>query len=789
MIEPSERSAATSVSRPGAGLASTFPFVLALVVAVLFAYWPMLAGQIVFERDTARWVFPARWFVRQSLRAGEFPAWNPYQALGFPLVADPQYGVFYPPHWLFLLVPDGMVAHLASWLSLAHLGWGGIGMMLLARRLGACPVGATVAGLTWALSGHTTSAWAVGPLVLGEAWIPWVTSGFLRLARSQGWIPLASAAWPMAMSLLVGELFMSAMALLFALVVVLASGRGLRPTRSALATTAKSGSAWIIALAIAAVSWLPPLRTLESTERAQPFDRAAAELYSHHPLRILEMVAPGALGDPTGEYPAGQWVGEPGAAGAPLFFSSYLGVVSLACVLFGLGRRRLQLVLAGSALLALFVAFGKHAPVHEIWRRILFPLAHMHSPEKYVVLVVAPLSLLAGLGATTLLADARPNLRRLYFFAVALAVLAAAAGLLPPALVRDARWAALRGLLLLGFVLAPVLALRRISRVASFAILALVAVDLGLPANRLAGFGSAATLMRMPPAASAVLADNQNNPAPPRIYREPNLEENADPLGPNATWQDSQERAVRCLAPNTLNVFGLAVMPGYASAIPDLLARLGPGSFQDLGRMLRLLSMPYVLASDMVAGEIQRTDSAKVLARPLPSGSLLRVDDVLPRVYLPTQLRSLPPDQAAQYLREEAVVSGSEVVLLTSGQPRLTPKIDRDETHGCRIASFANTHIIAECSTPAPNIAVFVEQYDPGWSATVDGKTAPILAANLVMRAVPIPAGFHRIELAYHSPGLRLALCLSIAGLIALVALLVVARAGRQGRRTTIRYD
>jgi len=68
-------------------------------------YWPMLAGQIVFHRDSALWFFPARWFVRRSLLAGEFPSWNPFQGLGFPLLADPQYGVFYALHWLFLLVP------------------------------------------------------------------------------------------------------------------------------------------------------------------------------------------------------------------------------------------------------------------------------------------------------------------------------------------------------------------------------------------------------------------------------------------------------------------------------------------------------------------------------------------------------------------------------------------------------------------------------------------------------------------------------------------------------------
>ena len=116
-----------------------------------------------------------------------------------------------------------------------------------------------------------------------------------------------------------------------------------------------------------------------------------------------------------------------------------------------------------------------------------------------------------------------PNLRRLFFFAVALAVLATAAGLLPPALVRNARWAALRGLLLLGLVLALVLALRRISRVASFAILALVAVDLGIPANRLAGFGSAATLMRIPPASRCTRRQSKQSRSAAYLSQ-PNLE-------------------------------------------------------------------------------------------------------------------------------------------------------------------------------------------------------------------------------------------------------------------------
>lgn len=769
MVRASQGSAETQDPRP--------LLALAVVGAVLLAYWPMLAGKIVFHRDSALWVFPARWFVRRSLLDGEFPSWNPYQGLGIPLLADPQYGLFYPPHWLFLLVPDGSVAHLASWLHLAHLAWGGVGMAFLARRLGGNPWGAAVGGLTWALSGPTTSAWSVGPLLLGQAWIPWVARGFLLLARGTGRAPFFSAVWPLALSLLVGEPFMSAMAMCFAALVVLAAGEGWRPTATTLRATARSALAWLLAVAVAAVAWLPALRMLDATERAQAFGRQAAEIYSHHPLRVLEMVAPGALGDPTGAYPAGRWVGETAAAGAPLFGSSYLGVVSVACAGLALRRTRLRLALVAAAGLAFLVALGKHAPVHDVWRRVLFPFAHMHSPEKYLALVAAPVSLLAGLGASGLFSDEAWRPRRLVALAGCFGLLAAGAGLLlPPELVADARTAALHGLALLALLCGPRLLSRRWPRVAGLALVALVGIDLGRPAHRLAGFGPASLLTRPPAAAAAVLADHGAALGPPRVFREPNLEENADPLRPQATWEDSQARAVRCLTPNTLNVYGLAVLPGYASAMPESLNRLLPRTYGDLGRSLRLLAMPYVLASDAGAREVQAAVAARALARPLPGGTLLRAESVLPRVYLPLQVRGLPPELAGRYLREEAVLSGREAVLLTAGSPTLTPRIEPAPDTGCRLLAFAPARLVAECSTPAPNLAVFVEQADPGWTATVDGQPARVLTANLVMRAVPVPAGTHRIELAYRTPGLRPAAVLSLLGLAVALGLWATAR-------------
>jgi len=60
---------------------------VALALAVV--YLPMFFGRIVFFRDIAHWIFPARIFVRDSLLRGELPAWNPLQGLGFAAFSNP----------------------------------------------------------------------------------------------------------------------------------------------------------------------------------------------------------------------------------------------------------------------------------------------------------------------------------------------------------------------------------------------------------------------------------------------------------------------------------------------------------------------------------------------------------------------------------------------------------------------------------------------------------------------------------------------------------------------------
>ena len=51
--------------------------------------------------------------------------------------------------------------------------------------------------------------------------------------------------------------------------------------------------------------------------------------------------------------------------------------------------------------------------------------------------------------------------------------------------------------------------------------------------------------------------------------------------------------------------------------------------------------------------------------------------------------------------------------------------------------------------TTSPALVVVRNSYDPGWSATVDGRPAPVLATDYLVQGVAVPAGHHDVRLTY----------------------------------------
>ena len=57
---------------------------------------------------------------------------------------------------------------------------------------------------------------------------------------------------------------------------------------------------------------------------------------------------------------------------------------------------------------------------------------------------------------------------------------------------------------------------------------------------------------------------------------------------------------------------------------------------------------------------------------------------------------------------------------------------------------------------------VLTDAYYPGWIATVDGQPAHIERADILFRAVKVPAGQHRVEFRYQPQSFAIGAVISI---------------------------
>ena len=170
---------------------------------------PLLHREVFTFRDHTDYFQPLRWFTATALKSGQLPLWNPYSASGEPWLANPQTAVFYPPAWLFLVLPFETAYMLFLALHLALLGCGAL--LLFSRRasLGAATIGA----VALMLCGPTLSLLDVQNNLTTFAWLPLVI--WCAAARA----PAMASAAAIAMSFLAGEPFFAAVgALIFTIV-------------------------------------------------------------------------------------------------------------------------------------------------------------------------------------------------------------------------------------------------------------------------------------------------------------------------------------------------------------------------------------------------------------------------------------------------------------------------------------------------------------------------------------------------------------------------------------------
>jgi len=166
-------------------------------------------------------------------------------------------------------------------------------------------------------------------------------------------------------------------------------------------------------------------------------------------------------------------------------------------------------------------------------------------------------------------------------------------------------------------------------------------------------------------------------------------------------------------------------------------------------------------------GVLQSSHPADWTAQPSPNGTwaLYEFDDALPRVRLYTQWEEATNDAAALARVASPEFDPDRNVLVTGGVPGQKPIAGTPEEAGTvSISSYAPRDVVLAADARKPCVLLLNDRYDANWKSLVDGRPAPILHCNYLMRGVYLQPGVHTVEFRFKPPVLR-ALCVSLGAI------------------------
>ncbi|REK21401.1 MAG: hypothetical protein DWQ45_00600 [Planctomycetota bacterium] len=158
---------------------------IALVaVGLTYLFWrPLWHGGGLVGGDIYTYYFPQKTFYAEELRAGRISLWNPLVGHGYPVVAESQTGVFYPPNLLLYRVLDVNTAYNAS--QLGHYVLAVLFTWLLGRRMGLSGLSSLLTTIVF-VYGWCAPRICLEWAILGGVFLPftlWCAESFLQTAK------------------------------------------------------------------------------------------------------------------------------------------------------------------------------------------------------------------------------------------------------------------------------------------------------------------------------------------------------------------------------------------------------------------------------------------------------------------------------------------------------------------------------------------------------------------------------------------------------------------------------
>jgi hypothetical protein len=775
----------------------------------------VFSDRMLFGNDTLGLGYVARAFYADALASlGTIPRWAPMILGGTPFLEALSAGdSLYPPSLLLLVLMEPYRA--LGWKLVVHVAAAGFFMFGWLRTLGGTRPAALVGATAYMLAPYFVSLVMPGHdgKIFVTALAPLL---FWAVERHFTATSVGSVA---AVSLVIGLVILTThfqMAyFLFGAVGLYAIFRAtqLSRTRAREQGDGEPGTArrvpaglapfglFILAAllggGVAAVQLVPSVDYVtEYSRRIQTTREAAGETgvawsssWSLHPEDVVSLVIPEFSGNNSRGADWSQdtyWGRNATKDNHP---SAGLVILLLAAVSFvGGARRGVRFFFAGLAALALLFGLGAHTPVWGLFYAVVPGIRLFRAPDQVMFLFAFSASTLGALGLDRLLqltrsddAEAWPRvLKLLGGAAVGLALLAVLAGSgaltsfwtstvypeiserqlqlvdsLQPFIARGAGIAFLWGLAVAGIVWAARAAYLAPAGVV-VALLLLVVVD---ELRVSGGFVQVLDFQEWSAADGfdrAILDREEGSDEPYRLL--------------------SLRQAGQDVMP-ALHGIELAAghHPNDLSRYRELIGMIGSGIPRNLidpgdDDLRRLLNVRYVLWPEYQARQAFGPDQSVLVRSQLQDGTpyeTLHVEDDLPRARLVGASVVKSDSEAVAYMMSDAFDPDSEVVL--AEEPPIALDGARPDGSVRWIERTPNRLELA-VTTERPALLVVADNWFPAWQATVSGEEAPVMRAYHTLRAVPLSAGEHTVEMVYRSSTVRASLLVSLLLTIGLVA-------------------
>jgi hypothetical protein len=764
-----------------------------------FVFHALLTNQ---HPDILAFVTPRLAFLGRSLRAGHIPLWNPFDMTGTPYVADPQSGWLYaPPMLLFTLLSPGAAARafIAFNPILAGLGW----YAFLRIERVARPI-ATVGGLSLALA-MATSILAISlPFAGAIAWTTVVlvaAAGYVRarrVARAVAWIALGAFGWGqvaaahmshgLAICTLLAAAYLAASAILNA-----------REDDRSGYRAAGVVVAFLAALPLANVAALLPRLSLVGRSSLQGGYAALGE-----PLARVAGIAERPL------MTNGVWSGWPFSLGSTP--GAYVGALVLLALPLALRTRRHRATLVSfGAVGALGYVLTLNVLVTAEWFRsfvlqLPYGDVYLHNPGRLRYLAYLTVPVLGAIGIQALFDLPMPRRLVARWLAAALGLwllvpivlgaspkrfvvfgVAAVAGVVVlVALAERRRWP---------LVAAPLVLAAELTASAVFSqVYQGGTVRLGLEsgdhANLLPGplrypdvdadaFFRAGAIARV---LKEHAADRYLTFAPPAAFY---VKGYLWTQGPNDWPALENERGTLFGIPDALG-YNPVQLPRYWSwirAVNPLPVFYNASVLPEPTlQQLRLLGVRYLIIPQGIA--LPRGVTGRIVASE-DGYDLYEVFGWQPRASVVSRwdLASSPAG-ALRAVLDPRFDPAHEAVLEGAAPPRGSATDAAPPASGTaayREPTPEDVRIAVRAA--APSVVVVRNNWDTGWTATVDGRPAPVLRADYFRQGIPVPAGRHDVRLVYRDPTIGLGLAVSAGAWSVLAVAFVAALAWEKRRR------